>query len=43
SNVQITGIGLAITKKIIKRHKGHIWVESQLGEGATFFIEFPRL
>lgn len=31
-----TGMGLAIVKKIIQRHKGDIWIESSLGNGATF-------
>ncbi|MEM9823014.1 MAG: ATP-binding protein [Bacteroidota bacterium] len=37
-----TGIGLASCKKIIEKYQGKIYVQSQTGEGATFFITLPK-
>lgn len=36
-----TGLGLPISQKIVEHHDGHIWVESDIGQGATFIVELP--
>ncbi len=38
-----TGLGLSIVKHIVQAHGGEVWVKSELGQGATFFLTLPQV
>ncbi|MDB5138373.1 MAG: histidine kinase [Mucilaginibacter sp.] len=41
-DIEGPGVGLAIVKRIVERHKGKIWAESVLNKGSEFFVSFNK-
>jgi signal transduction histidine kinase len=40
-DIKGSGMGLAIVKSIVEWHNGRVWVESELGQGSTFYVSLP--
>ncbi len=42
-DVESTGIGLTLVKKIVEMYQGKVWLESEIGKGCTFYFTLPKL